>query len=256
MLSITEPDSCISKAIPLDRLFREYTAGESLSEICAIVAEAYRETCLHECSLLESLHDFDSAEASVCYRLANLDRIRSQSTPIPHMPFLDLAIIFYVSFAEDEWFTTIAVTETLMQSWGISDASWLYTVAHRNTCRLFPARMESMTSLLHSLLPEQEMIDDIPLPLFVLSNSRRMYGSTVILYKGLLKSSAGVLGDDLIIIPSSIHELILLPASACNSAESIKDMVLYANRTVLDADDVLSDAVYYYDRKRDKLKIL
>ena len=113
-----------------------------------------------------------------------------------------------------------------------------------------------MSDLLNSLLPEQDRVDDLPNPMFVLSNSRRMYGSSVILYDGVIKSSVDMLGDDLIIIPSSIHEILLIPASNCGSVESMKEAVLYTNRTVLDADDVLSDSIYYYSRKRDAFRIL
>lgn len=113
-----------------------------------------------------------------------------------------------------------------------------------------------MSDLLNNLLPEQDMTDDLPFPVFVLSNNHRMYGSSVMLYDGAIKSSADMLGDDLIIIPSSIHELLLIPASNCGSVESMKEAVLYTNRTVLDADDVLSDSIYYYSRKREAFRIL
>lgn len=256
MLSITNPDSRITKAIPLDSFFREYTAGRNLAEICFVLAEAYKEICRHENSLLESMQDFELAEDSICYRLANLEKVRSHPAPIPYVPFIDMAVVFFVSVAESDWLTTIAVSDTMMRGWGISDADRLCAAAHRNTCRLFPARLEPMSDLLNSLLPEQDRVDDLPNPMFVLSNSRRMYGSSVILYDGVIKSSADMLGDDLIIIPSSIHEMLLIPASNCGSVESMKEAVLYTNRTVLDADDVLSDSIYYYSRKRDAFRIL
>ena len=256
MLSITDPNSRITKAIPLDSFFMEYTSGRDLAEICFILDEAYREICRHENSLLESMQDFKLAEDSICYRLANLEKVRSHPAPIPYVPFIDMAVMFFVSVAEDDWLTTIAVSDTMMRGWGISDTDRLCAAAHRNTCRLFPSRLEPMSDLLNSLLPEQDMTDVLPFPVFVLSNNHRMYGSSVMLYDGAIKSSADMFGDDLIIIPSSIHELFLIPASNCSSVESMKEAVLYTNRTVLDADDVLSDSIYYYSRKREAFRIL
>lgn len=206
----------------------------------------------------EILYNYDSIESSICYKLVDLEKILKQKAPVPFIPFLDLAIVFYILFAKnDGWITTSPITDPLMHSWGISDAKKLFAIAHKNTCRLFPAKMESMASLLNSLLPMQDISDiDEHLPLFVVSNNTRMHGASVILYDGLLKASANMFDDDLILLPSSIHEMLFLPASTCDRHEPLKEMVHTVNRTQLDADDVLSDNVYYYDRQSDQLKIL
>lgn len=257
LLSIENTDSSISQVIPLGNFFKEYTAGGSLPEICASITAAYKMIRLHEDSLLESLLDYSTAEASICYRLANLSKIRKRSVPVPYIPFLDLAIVFYVPYAKDGWFTTITITDSLMQSWGISDVQKLYAAAHRNTCRFFPARMEPMVSLLQDLPSEQDIPDEAEsLPLFVVSNKTRMQGASVILYEGLLKATADMFKDDLILLPSSIHEMLFLPASTCDCHEYLKAMVFQVNRTELDTDDILSDNVYYYARNADKLKII
>ena len=257
LLSIENTDSCISQVIPLGNFFKEYTAGGSLPEICASITAAYKMIRLHEDSLLESLLDYSTAEASICYRLANLSKIRKRSVPAPYIPFLNLAIAFYVPFTKDGWFTTITITDSLMQSWGISDARKLFAVAHKNTCRYFPARMEPIANLLQDFPPEQDIPDEAEsLPLFVISNNTRMHGAAVILYEGLLKVSANMFDDDLILLPSSIHEMLFLPASTCDRHEYLKEMVGHVNRTELDADDILSDNVYYYDKNTDKLKII
>lgn len=243
------------QTIPLDGLFKDYMAGGSLAEITDIIVGAYRESRLREDSFLESLHDYSSAESTICYRLVNMDKVRRW--PVPYMPFLDLAAIFYVPFMEDDnWFSTVTVTESLMHRWGISDTGILYASAHRNTCGLFPAKMVPMAKLLNSLLPEQdEAYTAGALPMFVVTNSTGLHGASVILYDGLLKASANVFRDDLFILPSSIHETLFLPASACSCTDSLKEMVMSVNKSDLDEDDVLSNSVYYYDRKTDRIKI-
>lgn len=258
MLSIAGPDSNIVQTIPLGGFFKEYTSGKSLPEVCSDIVGTYKEGHQQEGFFMESLHDYARAESSICYKLENLTKIQKHPVPIPYVPFLDMAVVFYFPIREGGWFSTLTVTDSLMRkAWGISDVGELYSSAHRNTCRLFPARMESMGSLMDSLLPEQEAPDaDVPLPMFVISNSYRLCGASVILYDGLLKASADALNDDLYLIPSSVHEMLLLPASTCDRHEYLKAMVAHVNRTELDADDVLSDSIYYYDRKTDKLKII
>ena len=186
LLSIENADSSISQVISHGNFFREYTAGGSLPEICASIVDAYKMIRLHEDSLLESLLNYSTAEASICYRLANLTKIRRRSVPVPYIPFLDLAIVFYVPYAKDGWFGTVTITDSLMQSWGISDVQKLYATAHRNTCRFFPAKMEPMASLLNGLPPEQDIPDEAEsLPLFVVSNHTRMHGASAVTYTHL-----------------------------------------------------------------------
>lgn len=258
MLSIAGPGSNIVQMIPLGGFFKEYTAGKSLPKVCSDIVGTYKEAHQREDAFLKSLHNYPMAESSICYRLENLAKIQNHPVPIPYIPFLDMAVVFYFPVREDGWFSTLTVTDSLMRkAWGISDPGKLYASAHRNTCRLFPARMEPMGSLLDSLYPEQEAPGaDVPLPMYVISNSHRLCGASVILYDGLLKASADALNDDLYLIPSSVHEMLLLPASACDCPECLKDMVSYVNRAELDADDVLSDNVYHYDRNTDKLEII
>ena len=259
LLTITTPDSSISQVFPLNSFFREYTSGGHMPEICNCIVGAYREIHEHEGFFLESLHDYSTVESSVCYRLVNLDKIRKRPVPVPHIPFLDLAIVFYIPYMEDDgWCSTVTITDPLMQDWGISDINRLFATAHRNTSRLFPAKMESMAGLLNSLLSEQDEADirNGSLPMFIVSNIARQHGASVILYDGLLKASSDVFDDDLFILPSSIHEMLFMPASVCSCPEFLKEMVLSVNQTELDEDDVLSNSVYYYDRKTDNLKII
>ncbi len=68
------------------------------------------------------------------------------------------------------------------------------------------------------------------------------------LYPGLLESISEKLDHDLFLLPSSIHEMILLPAANRSYSKELADMVAQINRTELAADEVLSDQVYYYSR--------
>ena len=93
------------------------------------------------------------------------------------------------------------------------------------------------------------------IPLLVLTNSRRYLGAACILYRGVLERFAKKLGENLYILPSSVHEVILLPETKVNSSKNLLRMVMEVNRTQLAPEEVLSDTVYYYDRKSGKISI-
>ena len=57
------------------------------------------------------------------------------------------------------------------------------------------------------------------------------------------------------ILPSSIHEVIMIPADRIDDPQKLSSMVHEANTTVVSTGDVLSDSVYYYDRKKDQILV-
>ena len=99
-------------------------------------------------------------------------------------------------------------------------------------------------------------ITDMEIPLFVLSNGDYMNGASVMLYKDPLRDFANYMGHDLYILPSSIHEVILLlDDEYVQSSEELREMVRETNRMVVDQEEVLSDHIYHYDREKDEIRI-
>ena len=68
------------------------------------------------------------------------------------------------------------------------------------------------------------------------------------LYPGVLKEMADRIGGDFFIIPSSVHEVILLPDTDKGLNEALKQLIWEVNRTKVAPEEVLSDALYRYDR--------
>ena len=90
----------------------------------------------------------------------------------------------------------------------------------------------------------------------VLSNTRRIDGAVCILYPGVLESLAREEGHDLYILPSSMHEVILLPDTGAPSAEELKRMVREVNDTQVAPEEVLSGNVYRYTRAGDMVCVI
>ena len=97
-----------------------------------------------------------------------------------------------------------------------------------------------------------------PFPfLKILTNKDRTYGASVILNPGLLCALSHKYNSNFYIIPSSVHELILVIDDADhfdeNKANDLYEMVKFVNITEVDPEDVLSDNLYYYNRTEDSL---
>ena len=108
----------------------------------------------------------------------------------------------------------------------------------------------------------EEMGEDIAgkldqiIPMMILTNSRKTYGACCIMYPKVLERLAGSVGGDYYLIPSSVHEFILLPLSQGRSAEELKEMIAEVNSSEIPPEDVLSDSLYLYSCKERCVKIL
>ena len=83
--------------------------------------------------------------------------------------------------------------------------------------------------------------------LFVLTNPMRHFGASCLLYPGILEQIACQLGENFYLLPSSIHETMIVPEGQSPSLETLQEMVKEINETQMDVEEVLSDYVYYYN---------
>ncbi len=103
----------------------------------------------------------------------------------------------------------------------------------------------------------EEFFDTAPLspPMYVLSNSSGLNGAGCLLYEGILKDFASCIGSDLIILPSSIHEVLIIPYSKDISFDELAETVFSINQEEVPEEDRLSNHIYFYSGSSDKLSI-
>lgn len=106
-------------------------------------------------------------------------------------------------------------------------------------------KIESMIEKQNKELEKAEM--------YVLTNTQNIYGATSVIYKDILRDFSQNVHCDLYLLPSSIHEFILIPANHSLEKENLEDMVQLVNQTQLPKEEFLSDFVYYYSQKEEKL---
>lgn len=204
----------------------------------------------------ECIRNYDTTRLCLCYKLLNLERNKHLLAARPYIPYLDLAIVFYVPYADDDGrLHEINITTAMMQSWEV-DVGTLYADANQHIAKFLPATIKSLSSSLNKDSDEPKASEP-NVPLYVVSNRMELYGAASILYDGLLQASANLFEDDIIVLPSSIDYMIFLPASAApNPVSLVKDMLAFVNQTELAPDEILSDNVYYYSKSNDSLQIM
>lgn len=250
-------EGTVSPTIYLDNFYSEFEHGRT----------TISETASH---IYEQMHDFEdkieayqefSAELSDCsnkktYRLVSKERNKQFLESVPHLPFLNMAVVFYIiHHVSKEGMESICVTNELAGKWGLSAKS-LYIIAEKNTPILLPPVIDTMEHTLELLMGEINCAiepagdSNKPIPMHIMTNKYQINGASVLLYHGLLDGLAEKLGTDLYVIPSSIHELIIMPAEDGSlSLSKLSDMVKEINENHVKEEEILSDCAYYYDHK-------
>ncbi|MBE5921459.1 MAG: hypothetical protein E7269_01705 [Lachnospiraceae bacterium] len=279
-LIIRKRDSQISPTIYLNEYYDKYMDGTQLSEIVEEVLQIYKQYAVDHLVDEDFFRDFKRVRARVVYKLIGLEANRNLLKTIPYIPFLDMAIVFYYMFEPTEDVCgTVLIHNQHIQSWGV-ETELLLAYAKRNTPLLMPPAVLHMdkvmrdylhlnfksglsesTHLRETLDEDDEKIEQLvdyvvqrvtlesETNMFVLTNERRFCGAAVMLYSKLLHKIAMRLGKDLLIIPSSIHEVIIMPDRGEYSIEELSNFVRNINEEAVEQEERLTNHIYIYRRK-------
>lgn len=177
---------------------------------------------------------------------------------IPYRKFLNLAVTYRVELPESEGFQAgIRINNSLMELWGATEEQ-LYMEAMENLEKE-PYNIQPIAKLLGGMagIPDGAM-RELPEEMtkqHVLSNESCRYGAAGMLRQDLMERFAEQAGGNFYILPSSIHDLILLPDDGSVNAECLKEMVQEVNKSVVVREEWLSENVYYYDCETREVKI-
>lgn len=187
---------------------------------------------------LNCLFDPDYVRRNVVLRVVNAEKNKNMLFDLPHYAWQDLAAYCYVIVEErDDGATAgMKVTHALLAKLGMT-TSELYRAAYKNTrekgFKIF--RMADLNPLF-------AMMGDAPM--LICSNEHVNRGASFVLYEENLQKASEMLGGDMVILPSSVNEVICIPA--CGDAEELVDIVRETNRTQVADDEQLSDNCYRY----------
>uniref|UniRef100_UPI0040576240 DUF5688 family protein n=1 Tax=Acetatifactor sp. TaxID=1872090 RepID=UPI0040576240 len=268
-LLIHAKEQNVSPTIYLNSFWEAYERGIPFAVIIEKILSIYEEDTPKENVDMSFFKDFNQVKERVCYRLISAERNKELLAGVPHVEYLDLAICFFYAYQGEVLGNgSILIHNSHMEMWK-TNTDTLYEWAQKNTPELFPEEWNSMENVIRDLMEEQhgrEMEEFLSeeeqneffeqLPLQILSNECRVHGAACILYPGLLEQQALIEGRNLYIIPSSIHELIVLPDSGRENAERLQEMIVEVNATQVDPEEILSNNLYYFNRLTGQLKIV
>lgn len=249
-LSIGEQKNYLLPVLYLEPFYRNHLRGQTIEETMREIASVYQG---HQVGFYldeDKVSDYEYIKRNLFYRIINYEKNKELLKYTPHERFLDLAVTYrWAAYRNHDGMASALVRNKELLMWGISKDQMMKD-ARENTEKIFPPVMRKIQSVLPIHIIEEEI------PLFVMSNGDYMNGASVILYKDVLRDFAKYMEHDLYILPSSIHEvIILLDNEYAKAPEELARMVRETNRIVVDREEILSDHVYYYDREKDEIRI-
>lgn len=257
----------VSPTFYMQEFYEQYKLGCTIEEIADFASDYYERDYGEEFFEEVQMDSFEGIKDTVVFKVINRERNRKFLKDVPYFSYLDLAIIFCVVIIDPEGRSgSVTIHNHQLEEWGISKSD-LYDTAVRNTKKLFGVEIKEIQEVIvdivlssdHFVVPPlpdaiyHDLIEEIrnqvvKFPIYVLSNKTRHLGAGCMLYKDI-EIFADKLEDDLYIVPSSIHEVLLIPASVKVSDEELLDILHEVNRDELDETEFLSDKIYHFDRK-------
>ena len=251
-LVIMEKGKDIAPTIYLDSFYELYTNGENIKNIIRQIEVIYEQNKNNVTFDVNILKHFDTIKDKIVYKVVNYRSNEKLLEQVPHKRILDLAVVFYC-LLDNEYgrSATALIYNNNLKNWNVTIDD-VYKAALKNTPDLLHSKISSMAALFEKCGvnvdgEEVDLKDYVPSDMYVLTNESKLNGAACILYENVLYDFAQKLGADLYILPSSVHEVILLPKLSMFEKDELVNMVKEVNTEGVAADEVLSDHVYEYN---------
>lgn len=259
---VERPGVNISPTIYLEEFYAKYHSGIGISEISREILTFYESVKCEKSVDLGMVEEYERIRSRIVFRVINTEKNQSLLEKVPHIDFLDLSIVFYALIdASQEGTATMLIYNDNVDCWGI-DSQELLVTAIGNSENLLPAQLLVLKNVVEEIInpfvsEPENLLNGQSLNenehMYVLSNPIRSFGAACMVYPGMLKTLGEILKKDYYLLPSSIHEVILVTKEEGMSLLQMTNMVREVNREQVAAEEVLSDHAYFYSRKREKL---
>jgi hypothetical protein len=256
----------IAITLNLNAYFEMYQDGMPMDEVLDEMADTIQDNrpVMRPSFNAQAFQDYSYVKDKLFIRLSGADSNEEVLKNMPHKVVEDMAITYHI-LAENagDSMASIPVTEGLLERYGVS-AEQLHTDALESSGKLFPLKMDSMDNIMRTMFEKEmkaeglsaeeieNMLQFMPeqstmIPMIILTNENQMHGAATLFYPDAMKQISEQLEGNYFILPSSVHECILIPDDGEISAVELREMVTTINANEVAPKDRLTDQAYHYD---------
>ena len=258
-LTIGDQNLNIYPTIYLEEFYKKYEEGVSFETITDIIWNTYCQNAPKGNWDTSRFIEWRNVKDIICPKIINYAANRELLNSVPYRKVCDLAVVYYavVDICENG-VASILLRNEHLKLWGKTEAD-LYELALENYRRIFSITSRNLDHIILELMNCKEDIsfdENTIVPMIVVTNNKKLNGAAAILFPDELQKIADKMGADLYILPSSVHEIILLSTDNTMTVDELKETVRFVNSNELRQEEVLSDNVYLFNRHNPSIEIV
>lgn len=247
-ISIKSDNVNAAPTIYLEQFYMEYKEGEDIKSIVDKIIEIYEHTKLGVNYNLDGIESYDKAINHIYFKAVNYEKNSDFLSDIPYYLFEDLALVPYYMI-DDEVIgeASVVIHNDLFESWKV-DSDRFYRDVMINMENHYEYEFRPITDVLSKLSGGMLPDDMSCLGMYVLFPENKYYGAALIAVNSVLYNIAEMLKSDYYILPSSVHELIIVKSDDKKDEKLLNEIISEVNNTSVSPEDILANHAYYYKR--------
>lgn len=217
--------------VNIDAIFDDYLSGEASLDDCYGVID----------HILPRKQDFDKSTVMDWSKAKDRLFLRVFGRVSEGTIYREVTNLYLVPYiqVDNKGAALVRVTPQLLQLWKVSEDE-VFAIAKENQETFRPAEITNLAEQLG--MPEADAL----VPIYVVS-TKGACGASAIFYEGVVDTLYEKFGEEFYILPSSIHEVLVIPRSAAPSTKDLENMVATVNADEVDEDERLTNSIYTYD---------
>ena len=224
-----QEDSNLAPTIYLEEFYQKYLKGQQVPDLADSICSIYQEIRVKKTCDCQNLFDFNHVKEHIVYKLIRRDANEELLKQIPYEPFLDLAVVYYIQIDNTRFGSAaIQIRNEHLRYWRVEKEE-IRRLAEKNTPRIYPVQIRQIVRFM-----------------YVATNEQCSLGAAVMRYPDFREKVRGMIRGDFYILPSSIHEVLLIPVDEDVSAWDMRQVVETVNHQIVSDEEILSNHVYRY----------
>lgn len=253
--TIRPEDSAVGINMDVEGLFKEYQKVGDYDKVFDRAFEGVINSFEKQPNIdIQKIGDYDSMKERLSIQVVATERNAEMLSDIPHKEFEDMSMVcrFVLNFGDHEQ-GSVLVNNSMLERYGVTQEQ-LFEDALKYAPTIKPSEIKSMAEMMAEItgMDINEINGSIggdKVPMYVASTSDRVNGAGILAYPDFLENAAEKLGGDFFVLPSSLHEIILVPDDGETDFHVFENMVREVNETQVDPKEQLTDHAYHYDSK-------
>ena len=264
-VTIRDEGTSIAPTLYLEQYYEDVNSGnktmdQALTMMAAVYDDANKNGLdMDTKELVNNLTDYDQTKDKIIPRVVNRESNEERLKTIPHTDMGDLTVTYHVDLGNaSDGQMSVQVSNEMMNKYDVSVED-LHEQACANMKEISPATFKTMAETLAEIMipgfeemsaeEREEAIGNFDMPdpgMYVLSNDSKSFGAAAVLDPEVMDKIRNDVGD-FYILPSSVHEVLIVPKREDMHLSDLEAMVQEVNATQVAPNEVLSDHVYEYD---------